>query len=309
VGSTSRLCILLWLSVGGCASTTPPLGGGGDGGGSGDLSLRDLSVADLATPVDLKPPPDLTPTCMATGAPCNTGQQGVCAAGHQGCVGNSPACVQDVNPTAESCLNDLDDDCNGTINNGCAIAVSLGTPRALPAVGGAGGGAASIRCPANTWVVHTEFWFDRPDATASGVHIYCATPTLQRGAGGYSITLGAKINVGEWKGGAASNLDGQIDCGTVGAVAGWGTRGTAGAYVFGMGMDCASASLTLGANNQLTASFAKNGNGNYWFYPGGTAYEVNCAAGEALVGYDGRVGSWMDQLQPICAPLIFAYRP
>jgi hypothetical protein len=62
-------------------------------------------------------------------------------------------------------------------------------------------------------------------------------------------------------------------------------------------------------NTHLTASVAKHGNGNYWFYNAGSPYEVNCAAGEVLIGYDGRVGAWMDQLQPICAPLIFAYRP
>jgi hypothetical protein len=73
-------------------------------------------------------------------------------------------------------------------------------------------------------------------------------------------------------------------------------------------MDCASGTATLAADNKLSVSFASNGYGNYWYYNSGTLYQLDCAANEVLVGYDGRTGSYMDQLQPICAPLVTVYK-
>ena len=47
------------------------------------------------------------------GAACNTGLQGICAAGHLNCINGSISCTQDNNAGSEICANGLDDDCNG----------------------------------------------------------------------------------------------------------------------------------------------------------------------------------------------------
>jgi hypothetical protein len=319
----------------------------GDGAQPADLAVPiDLSeLPDLAPPPDFAAPPDLMPACIDAGTVCNTGNPGACALGRavcvnnmltcipdattqpcytgpagsqnigicrggtQSCVGGLGACMGEVRPAQyENCFNNLDDDCNNLLNDGCPDTVSVGNPRALPAQGGSGGGPVSARCPANSFVVHTQFFFDHQDSTASGVQIFCSTPTLVRGASSYSVSLSGQVAGASWKGSTTSFLDGEIDCGTAAFVGGWRTRGYASNYVYGMGLDCASGALSLAANNTLSISFAPNGNGNYWFYSTGSFFQIDCAANEVLVGYDGRIGSWMDQLTPICAPLVVGYK-
>jgi hypothetical protein len=51
------------------------------------------------------------------GGACSTGQLGVCAAGTELCTGGALTCVRNVNPSVEAC-NGLDDDCDGSIDNG-----------------------------------------------------------------------------------------------------------------------------------------------------------------------------------------------
>jgi hypothetical protein len=52
-----------------------------------------------------------------TGASCSTGKPGVCAAGTQKCISAVLTCVSNLQPAAETC-NGLDDDCDGTVDNG-----------------------------------------------------------------------------------------------------------------------------------------------------------------------------------------------
>ncbi len=58
---------------------------------------------------------------VGVGGACNTGLLGVCAGGTQVCddVGMILVCQPDVTASAESC-NNLDDDCNGTVDDGLA---------------------------------------------------------------------------------------------------------------------------------------------------------------------------------------------
>ncbi len=51
------------------------------------------------------------------GASCDTGQEGVCAAGTEICSGGTIICEQNVSPSAELC-NGLDDDCNAATADG-----------------------------------------------------------------------------------------------------------------------------------------------------------------------------------------------
>ncbi len=52
------------------------------------------------------------------GAACNTGQQGICAAGTTACSAGSLVCNQNAASSSEVC-DGLDNDCNGVVDNGC----------------------------------------------------------------------------------------------------------------------------------------------------------------------------------------------
>src|SRR5207302_1927204 len=51
------------------------------------------------------------------GVSCSTGQLGVCAAGTTACINGAVECMQNLPPSAEVC-DGLDNDCNGTVDNG-----------------------------------------------------------------------------------------------------------------------------------------------------------------------------------------------
>ncbi len=56
------------------------------------------------------------------GAACNTGMQGVCATGSQQCSNGALSCVQTMNAGAEQCGDGLDNNCDGSVDEGCGCA-------------------------------------------------------------------------------------------------------------------------------------------------------------------------------------------
>ena len=76
-----------------------------------------------------------TPVCTSgTPRSCNTGSQGICAAGTQICNGLGTGfglCIQNQHSIEEVCSNGLDDDCNGLIDDLCTAEPSWGIPRLL----------------------------------------------------------------------------------------------------------------------------------------------------------------------------------
>jgi hypothetical protein len=263
---------------------------------------------------------DGVPTCIpdVTSQPCYAGPPGtenvgVCKGGSQSCVGALGACTGQVTPmAAELCFNDLDDDCDGKVNNGCPDSLTVGAPRVLPPQGGMAGTAQSARCPDGAFVTRTELLFDDTDGAVAGLRIYCGTPTLAGGMTGYTLGI-APVMPQPFAGFAGSRVTGapqNANCGGAGLVAGFTVKGRADQNaVFGLGMYCADAQAALSTDNKLTIKLAPNSSGDYAEYPYGTSFTGVCLDSEVLVGFDGRTSAWMTRIQPVCAPLTVGYQP
>jgi hypothetical protein len=259
--------------------------------------------------------PNVTTQSCYTG-PASTSSVGICSMGTQSCIGTLGPCNGEVLPAAiESCFNNLDDDCDGTINNGCPIAIATGTPRALTARGDpSGGNPYSARCPANSYVTKTAIYVDTAAQWISGVALTCATPTLVTGTNS-SVTLTLvtpQPYISIIGSGTSGSAVGSDDCGTSGFSAGWYVSGTfeAGSGLDSFGMSCATGSSSfLPATNRLSFSFSRQSPSTiYTAFNGGTQFEDDCMSNEVLIGYDGRDGNWLDELRGVCAPLTAVYK-
>jgi hypothetical protein len=312
---------------------------GGDGGGAEDTGGGGSDAAQ-----------DTKPVCVATDAGCTTGSPGACGAGvmdcddagtaycrplatTQACYGGAPgtrgkgackdglqtctgtlgACQGEVDPTPhENCFNTTDDDCDGALNNGCPDHLTIGAGTPLAAHGGTGGGAQTAMCPPNSFVTRADWYWDDGQQHASGVGIYCSSPTLVQGASSYSVTLTpqspAPYKVVHGNDTATIDNNSIHDCGG-GFVAGSWFIGTADSFVEGLGMHCSNGAVTLNADNTLAFNFTEFGNVNdYWYFPGGTFFRDDCPTGQVLIGFNMRVGNWLDQIQAVCAPLLTVYK-
>lgn len=326
--------------VAGCASAATPDELQQQTGDNADLAGVDLSggmVVDHCTPGDtcdtMSPGdcamghvfcsgnvqscvPDVTTQRCYDGPP-STMNKGVCKAGTQTCIGSVGSCDGQVMPAAvEDCFNDLDDDCDGTVNNGCPDHLTTGTARTLTPVGDANTGTAfSLRCPAGSFVSKTIIYGDNNVGALTSLDVYCGTPTLARGASSYSVTVavsGTAMTTGTDRGGPMTTFT----C-SAGFSPGWMTPGTAlnGANggLDGLGLNCANTTVALDAADKLTFSMTKaaaaSSTGNN---PDGylmtTAFEDDCNAGEVLVGYDGKLATWITYFVPVCAPLQVVYK-
>ncbi len=321
----------------GCASAAPPTsvsqqntGSGSDGGADlggvvvgmctdgGSCSTGnpgDCAMGHAVCSGDVQScVPDVTTQRCYTG-PAATLGKGICKAGMQTCIGALGSCDGQVLPLPlENCFNDLDDDCDGVVNNGCPDHLTTGTPRALTAHGNAAGGTAfSLRCPANAYLTKIVVYAEKvnTDGYDAGVDIVCATPTLVRGTSSYTVMpTAATANPATNHGGNIdTTLNGPFDCGTASFSPGFYVQGLADAGgIDSFGMSCGVGSLTLDNRNQLSISITKSGSLGYYGYNFGTAFEDDCMAGEVLVGIDGRMGNWDDEAHGVCAPLQVVYK-
>jgi hypothetical protein len=261
--------------------------------------------------------PDVTTQGCYSG-PAGTAGVGACKQGTQTCIGAPGSCDGEVLPAAvENCFNDIDDDCDGVVNNGCPSSLTTGTPRALTAVGDPNTGTAfSVRCPAGSFVMKTIMYGDNNVGAVTALDLYCGTPTLTRGASTYSVTVAVSTTAMQTPGGNRGGPMTTFDCGT-GFSPAWMTPGTAfnGANggLDGLGLSCGNTVPALDAANHLTltqtkAAAASSSGLNPDGYLAGTVFEDDCNAGEALIGYDGKNGTWLYYFQPVCAPLQVVYK-
>jgi hypothetical protein len=64
-------------------------------------------------------------TATRAEAPRTTGLLGVCSAGTMTCLNGSVSCKQNQQAGTGLCTNSLDDDCDGTVNEGCSITAQI----------------------------------------------------------------------------------------------------------------------------------------------------------------------------------------
>lgn len=251
---------------------------------------------------------------VTTTEPCYSGggstrNTGVCHDGTQTCTGTLGACTGEVDPAAsEDCFNNLDDDCNGLVNDGCPDYVYLGSDVDLTARGGTGGGAATIHCPSGAYVTRVDSYFDHQDSEGSGVSIFCATPTLVKGTSSYSITLAANTPAPYLVSTGSTDVhnDRTDDCGIAGLVGMTGFVGLSdGSHVQGLGAHCGSGTINV-IGNALAFTFTSEG-GGYNYYGSSPFFDDECAINQVLVGFNLRHGAYLDNIQPICAPLFAHY--
>ncbi len=323
-----------------------PEAGDDEGGGGGEGGHRDAESPDAArdTGPDAAPPVCVasaaactttnpgacgpgTTECDDAGAPvcrplqttqaCYTGAAGTksvgaCKGGTQSCVGALGACTGEVVPAAhDNCFAATDDDCDGTTGNGCPQALTLGADRTLAAVGGMGGAVSTLHCPKGAFVNRVDSWFDDTDQHASGVSIYCATPTLVQGASSYSVTLTPSTPAPYQKAaGSGATDERDDDCGTSGLTAITYTTGLADNAIEGLGNHCGTSAVTLAADNTITLAFTTSGDTDYnaWANSSGNFFDSACNSNEVVVGFTLRIAGWLDSIRPICAALQVTYK-
>ncbi|MCU1280097.1 MAG: hypothetical protein JWM53_3643, partial [bacterium] len=226
-----------------------------DGGSCSTTNPGDCSMGHAVCSGDVQScVPDVTTQRCYDGPP-GTANKGACKAGTQTCIGSLGSCDGEVKPaTVENCFNDLDDDCDGAINNGCPNTLTTGTPRLLTAIGDSGSGTAfSLRCPAGQFVSKTQMWGDNNAAVLAitALDVYCATPTLVRGASSYTVTVavsGTPLSAGTDRPMTPTTT---FTCDTASFSPGWQTPGTgangSGGGIDGLGLYCGSTTLALDA--------------------------------------------------------------
>jgi len=156
-----------------------------------------------------------------------------------------------------------------------------------------------------------DSYFDDNDAHASGVAIFCATPTLVQGAASYSVTLtpNQPAPYAQTTGSRATK-ERSDDCGLVGLTAITYTVGLSDNYVEGLGAHCGTSAVTLKADNTIAFDFGPQTSMGYNYYnpPSGTFFSSGCNPNEVVVGYASHTGTWLDNIQTICAPLTVTYK-
>jgi hypothetical protein len=256
--------------------------------------------------------------------PPNTAGVGVCQAGTQ--TACNPACAGEVLPSAtENCFNDLDDDCDGVVNNGCPDQLKVGQiddQLPLSSHGGAGGGDQSAICPMGSLVTGVQVQLS--DRMIPGyvvtVQPSCATPTLVRGAKAYSIALTPTTAPPAVGGTDPTSADvGKINCATGGFGSASGTQGSTiseisalNPFVESWGINCSVITFALDASGRLRFTLALDLVNSGVAVPehrqGGAKWTDSCPADEVLIGMKARTGARMDAIQGLCAPLVVSYK-
>jgi hypothetical protein len=230
------------------------------------------------------------------GGGCDTEQNGVCAAGTQHCRGGGLVCDRDTDPSGESC-NGLDDDCNGTVDNGCPSSLGTGSDRSLTSYGGNGGSTFRLVCPSGQMAVGVDI---RSASELDRVQVICQALTLNEDRGSDPYTYQSAATGGQSRTASAGGGGGSQS--TLTCPAGsflHRTRVRSGSRIDQLSVTCARidyvgypANGSLQRTDTLTQTYGGNG--------GTLRSETRCANNQFISGFYGRAGSRVDRIGPIC---------
>ncbi len=120
---------------------------------------------------------------------CHTGLLGDCGPGHNVCQDGAFTCVQDGHPNYDSCNNGRDEDCDGRVDPGCPVGITLvgaveerGSP-----MGGQGGDDFQLVCPDGQVLVGVRA---RTGDVVDRVQAICRPLVLTFVGATYTITTG-----------------------------------------------------------------------------------------------------------------------
>jgi hypothetical protein len=309
------------------ARNTTSCAGGGSPCSSGNFGKCDPGIVTCEGKLAMCTPNNVTQDCFT--GPGIVGV-GICTAGQQACIGALGDCNgQIVAAAKEDCSNDLDDDCDGKVNNTCPEGLQMGPPRYVSPVApltppnNANQVMLEKRCPPNSFVSRVQIQFNDPGFEVSGLIYYCSTPVLTQpnGSTNFVLTTTAVVPApfDDFKGDGAisTGMPYDVNCagiGLRGMVAMQGDYDTGG-YI-GIFLQCGSATASLSPDNTLRVTIVPTGMlnspANGYDYGATIGYGSKpiwtCGTGEMIVGFKGIVSGSIDQLQPICAPLAPVYK-
>jgi len=324
------------------ARDTTSCAGGGTACSSGNPGACDPGTVTCSGTLAMCTPDSTVQDCYE--GPLGTAGVGICASGAQSCIGVVGACQGQVLPKAlEDCSNDLDDDCNGTVNNGCPESIGIGTPRLVPPYVGANGNAnakdLNVRCPTDAFVSGVVIEFMDAQFQVAALRLSCAKATLSRSGAGYAlstqpITPSPYVSLIADAPARGTGTPITAACAGLGLRALFAARGSYDVQsnlggITGFLTKCGVATASLNtANNTMSFMVAETGNEIGYDYGVLLSSEVavnwgSCAATEVLIGFNGRVstcgqaeagpppipGACLDKLQPVCAALVPKYKP
>ncbi len=230
------------------------------------------------------------------GVACETGEPGRCATGVRVCEEGGLSCQPSPGPRGEIC-DDGDDDCDGTVDDGCPSAVRTGADRNLTAFGGGGGGAFRLACGAGQAAVGVDV---RAGAEIDQVEVICQQVGLSvdRGSTPHGFTTratGGQARTGTAGGGGG----GQVTFVCPGGSFLHALQVRSGARVDQATFTCARLEFVgypgaprLARSDTGSRSFGGNG--------GGERPTQRCRDDELMAGLFGRAGARLDQMGPIC---------
>ncbi len=230
------------------------------------------------------------------GGDCDTGQAGRCATGARTCVDGAVVCEPRPGPRAEIC-DDVDDDCDGAVDQGCPGGLGTGADRNLTAFGGGGGGGFALACGAGMAAVGVDV---RSAAEVDQVTVICQRVGLavDRGASPHGFSTVAQGGQGR-TGSAGGGGGGQstLVCPDGSFLHALQVR--SGARVDQASFTCARLDL-VGYPAQPRFSRSDTGSRTFGGNGGGLQALQRCRDDELMAGLHGRSGGRVDRLGPIC---------
>ena len=238
---------------------------------------------------------------------------GRCHLGTQGCGGDGGAstwgaCQGAVVPGAEVC-NGIDDDCDGTKDDGCPTAFTFDAGAVSPEYAtGTGGTPYALGCAAGqvargasvTW--YPGFW-------DYSVTLHCGTPVFRLADAGtttavYDVAVVAGANSAT--AGSPGSASGSFTCPSGHIVTGiFGKQSNA---IVSLGLRC-SAYLVSGNSGSFTVTRAAAGSSSALGQDAGSQYGFDCPGSQMLGGLFGHSGAWVDRLGGACLKPTLQLRP